>query len=118
MAKARETEMFFIILEVGKCYEHAEATRKTYEGDGKYRYFTSSQPVYVGKFVRQTKEGERGGMKVNSFFNNQGNEVKIKYSDDGNTVFREVECKGNSGGRRKSKKQKRKVKKTSRRRLR
>jgi hypothetical protein len=118
MAQAGETELFFINLEVGKCYEHAEATRKTYEGNGKYRYFTSSQPVYVGKFVRQTETGSRDEKDVNSFFNNQGNEVKINHSYEGNTVFREVECKGNDGGRRKSKKQKRKVKKTSRRRLR
>lgn len=118
MAKAGETEMFFIILEVGKCYEHAEATRKTYEGDGEHRYFTSNQPVYVGKFVRIEKTGSGDWVESTAFFNNQGNEVKIKYSYEGNTVFREVECKGNSGGRRKSKKQKRKVKKTSRRRLR
>jgi hypothetical protein len=118
MAKAGETEMFFLSLEVGKCYEHAEATRTTNEGSGKYRYFTSSQPVYVGKFVRTIRTGSGDGMEADSFFNNQGDEVKISHSYKGNTVFREVECKGNDGGRRKSKKQKRKVKKTSRRRLR
>lgn len=118
MAKAGETEMFLINLEVGKCYEHAEATRKTNEGDMEHRYFTSRQPVYVGKFVRKETTGVRDGMEITAFFNNRGNEVKIKYSYEGNTVFREVECKGNDGGRRKSKKQKRKVKKTSRRRLR
>lgn len=114
MAKEGETEVFFITPEVGKCYEHAEATRRTPGVQTKStRYFTTNQPVYVGKFLKKVIMGSGDGADVYSFFlNDEGKEVRIRSSYEGTTCYREVQCKGSSEGGRKTRKHKRKLKKT------
>jgi len=89
-----ETEVFFNRPEEGKCYEHAEATRKEWI-DGRRRYFTTNMPKYVGKFVKQTHSGTSDGIEVHSYFKDSrtGETHEIAHSYEGNTCFREVPCR-------------------------
>ena len=92
---ANEIEVFRIKPEVDKCYEHIEATRSEYVGQGTYRYFSSNQPRYVGKFIRQERRGYGDGGEVWAIFNDNGRENRVDYSYEGNTCFTEVPCKLN-----------------------
>ena len=87
-AREGEIEVFRISPEVGKCYEHVEATRKEYIGDGKSRYFTTNTPRYVGKFIRQERYGSGDGQEVIGIFDNG----RVEYSY-GYTCFTEVPCR-------------------------
>jgi hypothetical protein len=88
MAGEGEIEVFFINPEVGKCYEHVEATRKEYIGGGKSRYFTTNTPRYVGKFIRKERYGSGDGVEVTGIFDNG----RVEYSY-GYTCFTEVPCR-------------------------
>ena len=134
---SQEKEVFRISLEVGKCYEHVEATRDEWikgkyvmkskdnpEGyiEPRWRYFSTNQPTYVGKFLKVERWGGHGGYgdgaEVVAVFSNNGREVRVRYSYEGFTCFNEVPC--TSGGRsklNKSRKLNKKTKKTRRRRL-
>jgi len=86
-----EVEMYRIHLEPGKYYETAECTRKTGKGgDGVERYYTTNPPRYVGKFIKTERSGFGDGMRVWSIFDNNGEEVEVDYSYEGNTCFRET----------------------------
>ena len=94
MARPGETEVFFITPEKGKCYEHAEATRTEYIGNGNYRYFTTNTPQYVGEFTKALHSGSGDGRETYSYFDNSrtAKEHSIYHSYAGNTCFREVSC--------------------------
>ena len=91
LARAGEQQVFKIILEVGKCYEHIEATRSVYMGETRV-YFSTNQPVYVGKYLRDVRVGGYGdGAENFAIFQNPEEEKTIRISD--NTCFVEVPCK-------------------------
>ena len=90
--RAGETEVFRIIPEVGKCYQHIEATRSVYIGNANHRYFSTNKPRYVGKFIRQVRQGWGDGMDVTDIFNDGINENRVEYSYEGFTCFIEVPC--------------------------
>jgi hypothetical protein len=89
----------------GKCYEYAESTRR----EGRYpkeRYFTKTQPLYVGHLVRSETGGYGDGGWRRDYFQDNEKEHIVNYSYEGNTCFREVPCRptliqglDSSGGR-------------------
>jgi len=86
-----EVEVFRLSPEVGKCYKHAEYTRKT----GRYpneRYFYNGTPKYVGKFVKTLQYGYGDGASIYAVFNDNGVENRVTYSYGGQTSFIEVPC--------------------------
>ena len=92
IARAGEQQVFKIILEVGKCYEHIEATRYVYMGGENRTYFSTNQPVYVGKYLRDVRVGGYGdGAEIFAIFQNPEEEKTIRISV--NTCFVEVPCK-------------------------
>jgi len=89
-----EIEIFRLTPVVGEtCYEYAESTRR----QGRYpreRYFTNTQPLYVGHFVRSERGGfGDGGWQRDYFKDNTGKEHVVNYSYEGTTCFREVPCR-------------------------
>jgi len=72
----------------GKYYEHAEATRKT--GDWRTERCFATHATYVGQFIRCMRwgYGDNGGCAA--FFDLDGVSVRVDYSYEGNTCFREV----------------------------
>jgi hypothetical protein len=92
MAKPGEIEVFRISPSVGKCYQHVEATRSEYVGEGNHRYFSTNTPTYVGTHVRDEWQGYGDGMSYTSIFNNNGKEVRVDYSYAGFTCFIKVPC--------------------------
>ena len=113
---AAEVEVFRMKeLEPGKCYEHAEYTRKG--GVSPYeRYYFRGQPNYVGKFVSHHRDGYGDGSHSWDIFDKNGKEMRVDYSYEGRTCFREVSCKAEGGKRRRrtSKRTRRTRRKTSR----
>jgi hypothetical protein len=104
-----EMEIFRISPEEGKCYEHIEATRSQYmRGMANRRYFSTNQPRYVGKFIREERSGYGDSGQVWAIFNDSGTENRVKYSYEGNTCFIEAPCKGSQGGKRTRKSRKNK----------
>ena len=103
-----EMEIFRISPEEGKCYEHIEATRSQYIRGGNRRYFSTNQPRYVGKFIREERSGYGDGGQVWAIFNDNGTENRVEYSYEGNTCFIEAPCKGAQGGKRTRKSRKNK----------
>jgi hypothetical protein len=89
MAKEGEIEVFQITPEVDKCYEHVEATRLEIIVPGKFRYFTTNQPRYVGKFIRKELHGSGDGQESINIFDNG----RVNYSYEGYTCFNEVPCR-------------------------
>ena len=87
-----EIEVFRITPEIDKCYEHVEATRV----EGYWpntRYFTTNTPRYVGRFIKQVRQGFGDASRVRDYFeDNNGNEQTVDYSYEGKTCFREVPC--------------------------
>ena len=94
MAAPGEIEVFRISPEVGKCYEHVEATRNVYVGGGNYRYFTTNVPTYVGQHIRKERQGYGdGGSSWEIFYDSRAaKEKRVGYSYAGLTCFREVPC--------------------------
>jgi len=121
MAKEGETEVFYITPEKGKCYFHAEYTRKsgTYS-ERNERYFTTNKPTYVGKFT----DGWGAQYGAASYFINDitGEQNTVHYSYEGKTCFIEVNCEdgkevtsaGKKGGKRRRTRRVRKLRKTKR----
>jgi len=99
MARAGETEVFRISPQVGRCYQHVEATRSEYVGGGNHRYFSTNRPTYVGTHVRDERQGYGDGGSYTSIFNNNGREVHVDYSYAGFTCFIEVPCVVGGGGK-------------------
>jgi len=128
MAKAGEVEVFRITPEVGKCYEHIEATRTDPNAGRFTSYFSTNQPTYVGKYIHSYSKGELieeieipGGhgrtrreiverATTYDVFDDNGKETRIKYSEEGNTCFIEVPCKTQGGMRKHFKNTRRKLK--------
>ena len=85
-----EIEVFRLTPELNKYYETALLTRK----EGKYpneKYYTTNTRRYVGKFIVQMRLGFGDGTQVIDIFENQHNEkVKVYYTYEGTTAFREV----------------------------
>lgn len=94
MARPGETEVFRLTPEIGKCYEHAEATRREYIGGGQSRYYTTNEPKYVGEFMKTLRYGYGdGGTVISHFLDSKTvTENKVDYSYAGDTCFREVPC--------------------------
>jgi hypothetical protein len=88
LARAGELQVFKITPEVGKCYEHIEATRSVYMGGGNRTYFSTNQPVYVGKYLSFLRIGGYGDGAENFAIFQNG---EIRMSTD--TCFIEVPCK-------------------------
>ena len=104
-----EMEIFRTNPEEGKCYEHIEATRSQHmRGMDNRRYFSTNQPRYVGKFIREERSGYGDGGQVWAIFNDNEKENRVKYSYEGNTCFIEAPCKGAQGGKRTRKSRKNK----------
>ena len=121
MARAGEIEVFRINPEVGKCYEHVEATRNDNTDWANIRYFSTNEPRYVGEFVRAERQGYRNSSTYSCFFKIGRAENRVDYSYEG-TCFIEVPCMApnamHRGGRHstRSKRNKRKNTKTRSRR--
>lgn len=83
-------EVFRLTPEVGKYYEYVEYNIK--EGDWpNSRYFTTEPPKYVGMFVRFVEFGYGDNKsRIDYFIDQDGKEVKVNYSYEGTTSFREV----------------------------
>jgi hypothetical protein len=94
MAGPGETEVFRIELEVGKCYEHVEATRDVYAGGGNHRYFTTNVPRYVGRYTETKRYGYGDGGSAIAYFYDSSTkrQNQVSYSYAGYTCFREVPC--------------------------
>jgi hypothetical protein len=91
MARAGEIEVFRINPEVGKCYEHVEATRNDNTDWEHVRYFSTNEPRYVGEFVRAERQGYRNSSTYSCFFKIGRAENRVDYSYEG-TCFIEVPC--------------------------
>jgi hypothetical protein len=110
MAKAGEVEVFSINPEVGKCYEHIEATRSEYTRGKGFKYYTNNSPRYVGKFIREQRMGSGDGQTVTAVFDDNGTKNSVNYSYEGYTCFKEVPCKNSGGMRKRSRRTRRKLK--------
>jgi hypothetical protein len=88
-----EIEVFRINPQVGRCYQHIEATRSQSNGLGFFSFFSTNQPRYVGKYIREESGGEGG--EIQDIFDDNGTENRVNYSYQGNTCFIEVPCKLN-----------------------
>ena len=86
-----EIEVFRLTPELNKYYETALLTRK----EGKYpneKYYTTNTLRYVGMFIVQMRLGFGDGTQVIDIFENQHNEkVKVYYTYEGTTAFKEVQ---------------------------
>ncbi len=93
-----EIQVYPLEPEVGKCYEHVEATRKV--GSYPTRYFTTNTPRYVGMYLHSEKyyHGDSGA-RYDYFEDETGHINEIRYSYEGNTIFREVPCRSRVGGK-------------------
>lgn len=121
MAKEGETEVFYITPKEGKCYYHAEYTRKTGKhSDRNERYFTTDKPKYVGKFT----DGWGTQYGAASYFTDDitGEKNTVHHTYKGTTCFIEVTCKkreeeapvSKKGGKRRRTRRVRKLRKTKR----
>jgi len=88
-----ETEVFRILPINGKCYEHAEYTRKTGSNSSE-KYYSSTRPKYVGRCLKTYKEGDGDGNDTYTTFRNDATDEQttVKYSYEGKTCFKEVPC--------------------------
>ena len=89
-----EVEVFRIQPVANKCYEHAEYTRREGRYHQQERYFTNVPPRYVGEYIRSESGGSGDGSWHRDFFKDvNGDEIRIDYSYEGRTSFREVPCR-------------------------
>ena len=105
-----DKEVFRITPSIGKCYEYANYTKKI----GKYpteRFFSSYDPVYIGKYKGMIRWG--GGEPYTKFFFNDNGEQKTLFASD-TLSFVEVPCQTIQGGKRKTRKQSKKRRQTRR----
>ncbi len=83
-----KTEVFRLTPEPGKAYYHAECTEKDWQNT---KYFTTNGLTFVGVFVRHESMGYRDNANHWDIFDNNGTQVIVNYSYDGNTCFVEAE---------------------------
>jgi hypothetical protein len=88
-----KTEVFRLTPEPGKAYCHAECTEKVYDVNDwqNTKYFTTNPLTFVGVFVRHESMGYRDNATHWDIFDNNGTQVIVHYSYDGNTCFVEAE---------------------------
>jgi hypothetical protein len=93
LANSNETEVFRLTPTVGKSYYHAEATRKMIDKDNwqDTKYFTDNELTFVGLFVAHKSEGYHDNAHHWDIFDNDGIEVIVHYSYEGNTCFIEAD---------------------------
>jgi len=112
MAQEGEIEVLsYIKPKVNQCYQHIEATRSESIG-GKTRYFSTNEPRYVGKFIKQERFGSGNSGYTTDIFNDNGKENRVDYSYEGYTRFIKVPCNSAEGGKRKTRRMRKKSKKT------
>jgi len=87
--RENETQVFRTSPIAGKYYETAELTRTEGEWPNNL-HFTTNKMRYVGKFVQHLQFGYGEGATHIDIFDDNGIEVKVYYSYEGNTSFREV----------------------------
>ena len=87
-----ETEVFTEKPEAGKCYNYLKAERKAPVEGGKYKYFTSKEPMYTyaGKFLYKARWGNRNVRYA--FSDKNGKDIEIKENHDEHLCFLETEC--------------------------
>jgi hypothetical protein len=85
-----EYEVFRITPVKGNYYETVEATRSEYLGNGKFKYFTTNTYTFCGKHIRTEYYGFGDGGRIYEIFENNGVEVRVEYSYEGFTIFREI----------------------------
>jgi hypothetical protein len=91
MTRAGETEVFFNIPRVGKCYRYSNARSDFIRGD--YRYFIRDEPVYVGRFVESWVIGTGDGRTDAYKFNLDGAErIIVPKSFESVPMFFEAPC--------------------------
>lgn len=85
-------QVFRIQPEKGKYYETAEYTEMVGSFADKFQYYYTSKPMkYVGEYIASYSIGCGQGADYWDIFDNNGVEVRVDYSDDGRTSFREVD---------------------------
>ena len=83
-------EVFRISPEKGKYYEYAEYTERIGVWPNVH-YFTTNPLTYVGKHIQHWQEGGGDGADHWDIFENvEGKEVRIDYTYEGTTSFKEV----------------------------
>ena len=89
-----ETQVYRLTkLEVGISYLFALRTRK--EGiHPNETYFTTNELEFVGKYVRSERWGYGDGGGGAEIFDNDGIEVRIVYTYEGTTCFKEIKPTG------------------------
>ena len=85
----KEVEVFRLTkFDTYKCYEFALKTRTK---DNKH--YTTNELQYLGHYIRSEEWGQgdnHGGAEI---FGDGHNEIRIVYDYEGNTCFREADCK-------------------------
>jgi len=83
-----EIEIFRITPICDRLYETASYTRKTGEIPNE-RYFTTHEPRFVGKFIKHCQIGSGNGAIHYDIFEKDGQRIRVDYSYDGTTCYRE-----------------------------
>ena len=88
-----EVEIFRISPKPDTYYEFATFTRETGEHrKNNKRYFTNKTPQYVGLFIETLRSGYGDGGQVWSIFEQEdGTRIRIDYTYEGTTCFKEVD---------------------------
>jgi hypothetical protein len=81
-----------------KCYAYSIPTREEENGDRRYRYFSTTPPIYLGQFLRYARTQQisyqRGVDTTRAmrffFLNAAGTEIALDLAD--NMMFKEVPC--------------------------
>jgi hypothetical protein len=94
MTLENEIEVYRLVPVVGKYYQTAESTRREYAYNNQSvlitTHFTKNPLKYVGKYVRTERFGYGDGSYGFAVFDNNGREIIVHYSYEGNTCFIEV----------------------------
>ena len=94
--------------EKGKCYEHAEYDVKEKDEDGNEKYYSYSQPKYVG-LCTYMGAGQYGA--IAKFENGEEKNI-VHFSEEGKTCFNEIKCQDSQEGGKKKKRKTLKKRKT------
>lgn len=93
MANSGEKEVFRIMPELGKCYEHAESTRRVGVHPRERSFAPGNNVRYVGELINIEQGGFGDGSWRTDTFRHNGINTVVPYSYEGNTCFIEVPCK-------------------------
>ena len=93
---SNEVEVFRITPMHDRLYETATYTRKTGEWTSE-KYFTTHTPRFVGKFVKHCQIGYGDGAIHYDIFEKDGHKVRVDYSYDGTTCYREYDPLSQTG---------------------